>query len=268
MHQIPDEVRCALRDRFEADLRFGIGALPIGAHAPAGASGPAASQSSHSQPASAPARPPVGDAELSRRRAELKVLDDAEVKGCRKCGLHHTRTKTVFGVGNPNARIMFIGEAPGHDEDVSGEPFVGRAGQLLNDMITKGMGLRREDVYICNVLKCRPPENRNPAPDEIIACKNYLLRQIEIVNPEVIVTLGLPATQTLLNTHDSMSRLRNRWHAFYTSGSALIGEPIPVMPTYHPAYLLRTPGDKNKAWADLKLVMARLGIPIPARGGA
>jgi DNA polymerase len=160
---------------------------------------------------------------------------------------------------------MFIGEAPGHDEDVSGEPFVGRAGQLLTDMIQKGMGLRREDVYICNVLKCRPPNNRTPASDEITACKDYLLRQIQIISPEVIVALGAPAAQTLLGTREGIGRLRSRWHDFYPSGTALVGEPIPIMPTYHPAYLLRDPNEKGKAWADLKLVMARLGLPIPAR---
>src|SRR5262249_12952365 len=155
--------------------------------------------------------------------------------------------------------------APGADEDATGEPFVGRAGQLLTDMIQKGMGLRREEVYICNIIKCRPPGNRTPATDEIAACKGYLCRQIEIIQPEVIIALGAPAAQTLLNTREGISRLRSRWHTFYPSGSEMIGESIPVMPTFHPAYLLRSPQEKSKAWADLKLVMARLNIPIPAR---
>lgn len=171
----------------------------------------------------------------------------------------------MFGVGSPAARIMFIGEAPGHDEDVSGEPFVGRAGQLLTDMIQKGMGLKREEVYIANVLKCRPPNNRTPATDEIAACKDYLLRQIDIIKPEVIIALGAPAAQTLLNTRDGIGKLRGQWHDFHVSGTSMIGEPIPVMPTFHPAYLLRDPTQKGKAWADLKMVMARLGIPIPQR---
>jgi DNA polymerase len=160
---------------------------------------------------------------------------------------------------------MFLGEAPGADEDTSGIPFVGRAGQLLTDMIQKGMGLKRDDVYICNILKCRPPGNRTPATDEIASCKGYLWRQIEIIQPEVIIALGAPAAQTLLNTREGIGRLRSRWHDFYVSGMSTVGEPIPVMPTFHPAYLLRSPEEKSKAWADLKLVMARLNIPIPTR---
>lgn len=253
------EIAQALRDRFEADALLGADVLPIRI-------GPksATATSQRVQPV-APARPPIGAEEYRERAIQLSVIDDNEVKGCVKCGLSATRTKTVFGVGSPTARIMFIGEAPGHDEDVSGEPFVGRAGQLLTDMIQKGMGLRREDVYICNVLKCRPPNNRTPASDEIAACKDYLLRQIQIVSPEVIIALGAPAAQTLLGTREGIGRLRSRWHEFYPSGTALVGEPIPVMPTYHPAYLLRDPNEKGKAWEDLKLVMARLGIPIPNR---
>ncbi|HKQ49264.1 MAG TPA: uracil-DNA glycosylase [Phycisphaerae bacterium] len=252
-------IATALRDRFESDAILGADALSIRIGAkPATALPPSA-------PPLAPARPPVRAEEVRERTIQLAVIDDNEVKGCVKCGLSATRTKTVFGVGSPAARIMFIGEAPGHDEDLSGEPFVGRAGQLLTDMIQKGMGLRREDVYICNVLKCRPPNNRTPASDEIAACKDYLLRQIQIVNPEVIIALGAPAAQTLLSTREGIGRLRSRWHEFYPSGTALVGAPIPVMPTYHPAYLLRDPGEKSKAWEDLKLVMARLGLPIPAR---
>lgn len=211
------------------------------------------------------ARPPVSPEEIERRRAALTVIDDQEVKGCTKCGLHRTRTKTVFGVGHCAARIVFVGEGPGHDEDVSGIPFVGRAGQLLTAMIEKGMGLKRDDVYICNVIKCRPPNNRTPAPDEVTACKGYLLRQLEIIQPQVIIALGAPAAQTLLGVRDGIGRLRGRWHDFYVSGTALVGEPIPLMPTFHPAYLLRDPSQKAKAWEDLKKVMARLGIPIPRR---
>lgn len=244
-----NNIGLALRNRFEADAILGADVLPIRIGV---------------KPA-VPARPPISAGDLRERTLQLTVIDDNEVKGCVKCGLSATRTKTVFGVGSPAARIMFIGEAPGHDEDVSGEPFVGRAGQLLTDMIQKGMGLRREDVYICNVLKCRPPNNRTPASDEIAACKDYLLRQIQIVSPEVIIALGAPAAQTLLGTREGIGRLRSHWHEFYPSGTALVGAPISVMPTYHPAYLLRDPGEKGKAWEDLKLVMTRLGIPIPAR---
>jgi DNA polymerase len=213
----------------------------------------------------APTRPPVPPEELERHRVALNVIDEQEVKGCTKCGLAETRTKTVFGVGSPAARIVFVGEAPGHDEDVTGEPFVGRAGQLLTDMIQKGMGLRREDVYICNVLKCRPPNNRTPAADEIAACREYLWRQIEIIQPELIIALGAPAAQTLLGTREGIGQLRGRFYDFYPSGTSLIGEPIPLLPTFHPAYLLRSPQEKAKAWEDLKLAMAKLGIPIPRR---
>lgn len=238
----------ALRCRFEADAILGARALPI-----------------RIPDDRAVHTPSVSPEETERRRVLLDQIDNNDVKPCTKCGLSATRRKTVFGVGHPAARIVFVGEAPGHDEDVQGEPFVGRAGKLLTDMIQKGMGLRREDVYICNVLKCRPPENRTPAADEVLACKDHLWRQIEIIQPEVIVALGAPAAQTLLGTREGIGRLRGRFHDFYASGSHLIGEPIALLPTYHPAYLLRSPGEKTKAWSDLKLVMARLGIPIPRR---
>ena len=249
----PNPIAAALRNRFEADALLGAKVLPIRILPPAAQNEPVLS------------RPPVPAEQIEARRIALAQIDDAEVKPCTRCALATTRTKTVFGVGSPAARIMFIGEAPGHDEDVSGEPFVGRAGQLLTDMIEKGMGLRREDVYICNVLKCRPPGNRNPASDEIAACRDYLHRQVEIIQPEVIIALGGPAAQTLLNTREGITRLRGRWHDFFPSGTSLVGEPIPLMPTFHPAYLLRDPSEKGKAWADLKTVMARLGIPIPER---
>lgn len=261
----------ALRDRFEADAILGARELPIRPPELSTRSSPPRPSAEAARPAAQPAEPPfpprtpVSDEERESRRVALEVMDEREVRGCTKCGLHATRTTTVFGVGNPAARIMFIGEAPGHDEDVSGEPFVGRAGQLLTAMIEKGMGLKREDVYIANVIKCRPPNNRTPATDEIAACKDYLWRQIEIIRPEVIIALGAPAAQTLLGTREGIGRLRSRWHSFYPSGTSTIGEPIPLMPTFHPAYLLRDPTEKPKAWSDLKLVMARLNIPIPAR---
>ncbi|MBK8268603.1 MAG: uracil-DNA glycosylase [Planctomycetes bacterium] len=203
--------------------------------------------------------------ELEERRVSLNLIDTKEVQPCTKCGLHETRNKTVFGIGSPVARIMFVGEGPGADEDASGIPFVGRAGELLTKMIESGMGLKRDEVYICNVVKCRPPNNRTPAPDEIVMCKDYLLRQIDIIKPEVIIALGGPAAQTLLNTRDGITRIRGTWRDFYPSGTSLIGEPIPLMPTFHPAYLLRTPAEKSKAWSDLKAVMAKLGLTIPAR---
>jgi len=163
----------------------------------------------------------------------------------------------VFGDGDPCARLMFIGEAPGADEDRLGKPFVGRSGQLLNKMIA-AMGLSREGVYIANVLKTRPPGNATPTADEVKACKPYLLEQIRIVDPEVIVTLGLPAARCLLESNDSMGNLRNRFHEFEVSP----GKVIPVMPTYHPAYLLRsyTPENRKKVWSDLQMVLDRLGM--------
>ncbi len=254
-----DQIRRALRDRFEADRLLGATALPI--RVPKRKAPPATAQAG-----TAVVVPRTFTTEeTEHRRIQLAQIDDNEVKGCTQCGLSATRIKTVYGVGSPTARIAFVGEAPGHDEDVSGEPFVGRAGRLLTDMIQKGMGLRREDVYICNVLKCRPPENRNPAPDEVVACEDYLRRQLEIIQPELIIALGSPAAQTLLGTRDGIGRLRGRFHDFYPSGTPLVGDPIPLMATYHPAYLLRSPGEKKKVWADLKLVMARLGIPLPNR---
>jgi len=194
----------------------------------------------------------------------LKVLDEGQVQSCTKCGLAKTRTKTVFGQGNGAARLVFVGEAPGADEDRSGLAFVGRAGKLLTDMIV-AMGLTREEVFICNLLKCRPPNNRDPAPDETKSCSPYLMEQLSIIEPEVIVTLGAPATRLLLNTDETIGRLRGRFHDFYLSDQPGEGTAIPLMPTYHPAYLMRKESEKSKTWADLKMVLAQLGLPVPAR---
>jgi uracil-DNA glycosylase family 4 len=183
-----------------------------------------------------------------RHAATLAELR-AEIGDCRRCKLCSGRTHLVFGVGNPHAQLMFVGEGPGRDEDLKGEPFVGRAGQLLTEIITKGMKLRREDVYIANVIKCRPPENRNPEPDEIAACQPFLQRQIDIVHPHVLVALGTFAAQTLLGVRTPISRLRGHWHDY--RGTKL-------MPTLHPAYLLRNPADKKLVWADIRMVMAEL----------
>lgn len=204
----------------------------------------------------------VPPAEVQARREALDRIDNERVKVCTRCALSQTRTKTVFGQGSPAARLVFVGEAPGHDEDRQGVAFIGRAGQLLTRMI-EAMGLSRDDVFICNVLKCRPPDNRTPAADEIAACSPYLFEQLTILQPEVIVALGAPAAQTLLKSTESIGRLRGRFHDFYTSGTPLVGEPTPLMPTYHPAYLLRSPGEKRKAWDDLMKVMDLLGLPIP-----
>jgi DNA polymerase len=167
---------------------------------------------------------------------------------CEKCKLSRSRTQVVYGVGSPNADLMFIGEAPGRDEDLKGEPFVGRAGQLLTDII-KAMKLTRDDVYIANVIKCRPPENRNPEPDELEACHPYIQRQVEIIQPKVIVTLGRFALQSLTGKAYGISAARGQWLDY---------NGVKVMPTYHPAYLLRTPSAKKEVWADMKKVIAEL----------
>ncbi len=186
------------------------------------------------------------------RPAALEVIR-REVAACTRCAeLASSRTQTVFGVGNPNARICFFGEAPGADEDRQGEPFVGRAGQLLTKMI-QACGLKREDVYILNVLKCRPPGNRNPLPDEVMNCRGYFERQLAIVRPEVICCLGAVAAKSLLCTEQSIGKLRGRFHDY---------QGIPVVCTYHPAYLLRNPAAKVDAWEDLKMMMRRLGVEL------
>ncbi len=173
---------------------------------------------------------------------------EREALACTACRLSSGRTKVVFGVGAADARLMFIGEGPGRDEDLQGEPFVGRAGRLL-DRIIDAMGLRREQVYIANTVKCRPPDNRNPEPDELAACRHFLMRQIAVVRPTVIVLLGRVAAQALLDTRAPLGKLRGRFHDWHG---------IDVMCTYHPAYLLRNPADKRKTWEDIQLVMRRL----------
>lgn len=178
--------------------------------------------------------------------APLIPWDDLKkrIENCTKCELHTTRTQTVFGVGNPQANILFIGEAPGENEDKQGEPFVGRAGQLLNAMLAS-INLKREDIFIANILKCRPPNNRDPAPDEVSCCTPYLIEQIESISPKLIVTLGRIAAHFLLNTQTPLSRLRNQMHLYHN---------IPLIATFHPAYLLRTPSDKAKAWQDMQMI--------------
>src|SRR5438067_579172 len=192
--------------------------------------------------------PTVGDSNGKTLLADLQAIATV----CEKCKLSKTRTQVVYGVGNPNADLMFIGEAPGRDEDLKGEPFVGRAGQLLTDII-KAMKLTRDDVYIANVIKCRPPENRNPEPDELEACRPWIRRQIEIIQPKVIVTLGRFALQSLTEKGYAISSVRGQWLDY---------NGIKVMPTYHPAYLLRNPAAKKEVWSDMKKVMAELGIAV------
>ena len=179
-----------------------------------------------------------------------------DIGDCTRCRLHKQgRKQIVFGVGNPRAELMFIGEAPGADEDQQGEPFVGRAGQLLNNMI-KAMGLRREDVYIANIIKCRPPGNRTPERDECETCSPFLMRQIEVIGPKALVALGAVAAKTLLAINAPMSELRGRWYDFRGTKLAV---------TYHPAFLLRDPRQKKETWKDLQMVMKELGLKPPEK---
>ena len=204
-------------------------------------------------PTPAPISPsPSPSTSIPMGKLPIVSLDDvrARMGECTLCKLHKGRHTIVFGVGNPEARLMFVGEAPGEDEDLKGEPFVGKAGQLLTKMI-EAMGLRREDVYICNTVKCRPPNNRNPEPDELAACEPFLKGQLASVKPEVIVTLGKFAAQALLREQTPITRLRGQWREY---------EGIPVMPTFHPAYLLRSPQEKTKVWEDLQSVMKKLSL--------
>jgi DNA polymerase len=183
----------------------------------------------------------------------LKIRED--LGDCTRCKLHKGRNKLVFGDGNPKAKVVFVGEGPGADEDAQGLPFVGRAGKLLTQMI-EAMGLQRKDVYICNVVKCRPPQNRAPEPDEVQTCSPYLLRQIDTIQPKVIVCLGAVAAKTLLETTRGISQFRGEW---------LEWRGHKLMATYHPAYLLRNPPAKADVWKDLQKVMAELGLPLPRK---
>jgi DNA polymerase len=219
--------------------------------APAAPSAPAASLAATAPPA-APAPTPAGGKGCG---SPALLAIRADLGDCRRCPLHAGRTTLVFGVGDPHAELMFVGEGPGADEDLQGEPFVGKAGQLLTKMI-EAMGYRREQVHIANVVKCRPPGNRNPEPDEIAACEPFLKRQIEAVGPKVIVALGKFAAHTLLRSEVPITRLRGQWGEY---------QGVRLMPTFHPAYLLRSPQEKGKAWEDLKLVMSALGKPPPLK---
>ena len=217
--------------------------------------GPASKPRAAETVAAAPAETDAGTSLQLPGAAGLKVLRD-DIGDCQRCKLAGGRTNLVFGVGNPNADLVFVGEAPGADEDARGEPFVGKAGQLLTKMI-EAMGYRREDVYICNVLKCRPPGNRNPEPDEVQSCEPFLKRQLAAIRPRMIVALGKFAVQCLLRDDAPISRLRGNFRSY---------EGIPLMPTFHPAYLLRDPSKKKPAWEDLKAVnaaLARVGVTPP-----
>lgn len=201
------------------------------------------------------------NAEASLFESIAKIQNDSlpvireDLGECTRCKLHKTRNKIVFGDGNPKAQLVFIGEGPGADEDKQGLPFVGRAGKLLTQMI-EAMGLQRKDVYICNVVKCRPPENRAPEPDEVATCSPFLLRQLDAIHPKVIVCLGATAARTLLETSRGISQFRGQW---------LEWRGHKLMVTYHPAYLLRNPAAKSEVWKDLQKVMAELGLQLPKK---
>jgi len=224
------------------------------------ASSPPPAAAASSQPAGGTSQPAAATSQFaaggSLKLPTLQQVRD-DLGECTRCKLHKGRSKIVFGVGSPKARLVFVGEAPGEDEDLQGEPFVGKAGQLLTKMIN-AMGLAREDVYICNTVKCRPPNNRNPEPDELGACEPFLKGQLAALQAEVIVTLGKFAAQALLRDQTAISRLRGEWREY---------NGIPLMPTFHPAYLLRSPGEKGKVWSDLQSVMKKLGLP-PVKGGS
>ncbi len=197
---------------------------------------------------------------VAEKAAELEKIAE-EARQCCKCTLGSSRTNAVPGEGNPDARIMFVGEAPGADEDAQGRPFVGRAGQLL-DKIIIACGLERGDVFIGNILKCRPPGNRDPRPEEIISCIPYLQKQIEMIEPEILVALGAHAAKTLLKSTKSIGALRGQFHEYHAG----IGRPpVKLMATYHPAYLLRnySPDNRRKVWEDMKKVLAELDLPVP-----
>ncbi|MGA9885310.1 MAG: uracil-DNA glycosylase [Candidatus Acidiferrales bacterium] len=245
-------------------------AEPLAASMAAAATGPSESVSTHASP-TAPERtapriaaapkaapspafvPQVAGPSLFEERIEndsLELIREDITPNCTRCKLHKARKQIVFGVGNPKAQLVFVGEGPGRDEDEQGEPFVGRAGKLLTQMI-EAMCLRRQDVYICNVVKCRPPENRLPEKDEIATCSPYLIRQLDVIHPKVICCLGACSAQTLLNTTQGISRFRGEWFDF---------RDAKLIATYHPAYLLRNPAAKAEVWKDLQKVMAVLGL--------
>lgn len=245
----------------EAPSTVAVPATPIVAKPPSVSPAAKILNQRSSQPATAKPWPFIqvqSGPSLFDERVEDDSLEKirADIGECTRCKLHKARTNIVFGVGNPKAELVFVGEGPGHDEDVQGEPFVGRAGKLLTQMI-EAMGLLRSDVYICNVVKCRPPENRLPEKDEISTCSPFLARQLAVIKPKVICSLGACSAQTLLETNQGISRFRGEW--FDYRGSKLIA-------TYHPAYLLRNPNAKGEVWKDLQKVMSVLGLqPKPRR---
>jgi len=266
----------ALRAHAEWQQACGVGALPSGAIEPAAVGEALVSELAQALPSlsaepaalpkiplgapasSAPAAASSPSSKLNpeERQVRLTVLAD-EVKACTRCVLHVERTQTVFARGNGSSGLCFVGEGPGADEDAQGFPFVGAAGQLLDKMIA-AMGILRDDVYVCNIVKCRPPKNRTPEPAEMSSCMPYLVEQLALIEPQVIVALGKTAVQGLFGTGEGITRMRGTWRLYQGR--------IAVMPTFHPAYLLRNPAAKREVWADLQLVLKQLGRSVPAKG--
>ena len=260
------ELLASLRVYLEELKETGVEGLPLAVRhvgtaerSPVKARGAGSGEPGAGRPVPADAERPAQEVSIrdasSRLQESLEEIR-AELGDCQRCLLGKTRTTLVFGVGNPHARLVFVGEAPGRDEDLQGEPFVGEAGGILTRIITR-MGMTRQDVYICNVLKCRPPGNRNPIPDEIEKCGPFMLRQVKAIGPEVIVALGTFAAQTLLQTKEPISRLRGRFRDYHG---------IPLMPTFHPSFLLHNKKDTEKfwlVWEDMVQVLEKLGLPVP-----
>ncbi len=251
--QKTDELQAAFADiltqvrmHLEYQQMLGVGSIPVRTDVPVRVNPERSMTSAASTPV--PFSDHAGQIPAGQNKTGLDSLRE-ELAGCTRCKLHTGRTNIVFGEGNPRAALVFVGEGPGFEEDQQGRPFVGAAGQLLTDIIVKGMKLKREDVYICNIVKCRPPDNRNPEPDEIESCEPFLLRQLQEIKPKVIVALGNIAAKTLLKTSRGITALRGAWQTC---------QGIPLMPTFHPAYLLRNPKDKALVWKDIQLVMAEV----------
>jgi uracil-DNA glycosylase len=251
----PSEARDAGREAplLLAEVVSAVSAEPQPVQAPV-APRPSAPSAAPSPVLPTPQASPLSPEERGTR---LTVLAET-VKGCTRCVLHEARTQTVFARGNGSSGLCFVGEGPGADEDEQGFPFVGPAGQLLDRMIA-AMGILRDDVYVCNIVKCRPPKNRTPEPEEMSACMPYLAEQLSLVEPQVIVALGKTAVQGLFGTAEGITRIRGRWRLYQGR--------VAVMPTFHPAYLLRNPAAKREVWADLQLVLKHLGRALPPKGG-
>ncbi|MBM4055905.1 MAG: uracil-DNA glycosylase [Planctomycetes bacterium] len=249
VHDLKNELASVIKDlkaRVEFEKTFGIDVISLARQKMVKIPPPVIAHKKDAPEDSAPQAKPFNKKPSPKNDDKEKLLEDLknETLVCHQCPLSKTRTNLVFGVGNPMAGLMFVGEAPGRDEDLQGEPFVGRAGQLLTKII-EAIGMKRSDVYIANILKCRPPGNRNPLPDEIALCIPALIKQIDIIQPKVLCALGTFAAQTLLNTKTPIGSLRGKFHDY---------KGIPTMATFHPAYLLRNPNEKGKVWEDMKKV--------------